>query len=262
MSNKGEDQAFGLYFDGAFFTSESHSSPQNSPGRVVWKLSKEGMRLFRYQKAEEAFAIGQVSMISALIDNADVDQAQAIGDTILKATGDFTANEFNDGTFPSAYVTIDAGTGAGQTRSIERNRGSTDFLSLESNGWDVALDTTSDYVTYDINYVSLCDTDDVSQRASNVRGVAISAVTDEQWAWFQVGGFCPLVRFIGSTDAAIRGAIIVPSGTAGAARGPTAGGTTADEATNAFGIALHAYSAGDSAGLGIAAILHCRYAIF
>lgn len=259
---KGENQCIGLDYDGAKFTSESHASPQNSPGMLVAKLGKGGYRVFRYQKAEEAFAVGQVAMISALLDDADVDQAQAIGDKVLKGTGDFTANEFNDGTFPSAYVTIDVnGTGVGQTRSIWGNRGSTDYLSLDSEGWDVALNTSSDYVTYDLNYVSLADTDDVAVRASAVMGVAISAVTDEQWAWFQVGGFCPLVRFVGSTDPAIRGSIICPSGTAGAAKGPTAGGTTADEALNAFGIALHAYAAGDSAGVGIAAILNCRYAL-
>ncbi len=259
--SKGEDQALGLSYDGAFFTSESHSIPQNAPGMVVRKLAKEGYRYFRYMKAEEAFAVGQVAMISALLDNADVDQAQAIGDVILRGDSDFTANEFNDGTFPSAYVSIDVNTGAGQTRSIWGNRGSTSYLSLESNGWDVALDTTSDYVTYDVNYVSLVDTDDVAVRASLVMGVAISAIADEQWGWFQVKGFCPLVRFVGSTDAAIRGSIIVPSATAGAARGPTAGGTTADEAAMAFGIAMHAYAAGDSAGVGVAAILDCRYAV-
>lgn len=250
--------ALGLSYDGTFVTSESHSTPQNKPGRVVCLETKEGTRYFRYMKAEEAFAVGQVAMVSALLDNADVDAAVAIGGKTLTGTGDFTANEFNE-TFPSAYVTIDAGTGVGQTRSIIGNRGTTDVLSLESNGWDVALDTTSDYVTYDVNYVSLADTDDVAARASAVMGVAISAITDEQWGWFQIGGFCPLVRFVGTTDPAIRGAIIVPSSTAGAAKGPTVAGTTADEASTAFGIALHAYAVADAAGQGIAAILYCRW---
>lgn len=253
--------ALGLSYDGTFVTSESHSSAQNRPGRVVKLETKEGARYFRYMKAEEAFAVGQVAMISALLDNADVDAAVAIGGKTLTGTGDFTANEFNDGTFPSAYVSIDVNTGAGQTRGIDGNRGSTDVLTLENNGWDVALDTTSDYVTYDINYVSLADTDDVAARASAVMGVAISAISDENWGWFQVGGFCPLVRCVGSTDPTIRGAIIVPSSTAGACKGPTAGGTTADEAGIAFGIALHAYAAADSAGVGVAAILNCKWAL-
>ena len=255
------DRALGLTYDGDSVNSESHAVMQNEPGRIHWMETREGKRVFRYQKAEEAFAIGQVAMISALLDNFDVDGAQAIGTTRLQGIGDFTANEFNDGTFPSSFVTIDISTGFGQTRAIFGNRGSTDFLDLDQNGWDVALTAASDYVTYDINYVSLADTDDVSIQASEVRGVAISAVTDEQWSWFQVGGFCPNVRAIGTTDPAIRGSIIVPSATAGACKGPTVAGTTADEVLTAFGIALHAYAEADTAGRGLAAILNCRYAL-
>lgn len=254
-------RALGLNFDGSFVTAdESSTLGANSAGMVVSIKTREGLRFFKWMKAEEAFAIGQVAMISAVRDDADVDAVAAIGATTLTGTGDFTANEFNDGTFPSAFASINAGTGIGQTRAISHNRGSANVLSLEeNNGWDVALDTTSDYLTYDINYVSLADTDDVSQRASAVMGVAISAVTDEYWSWFQVGGFCPLVRCVGTADATIRGAIIVPSGTAGACRGPTAGGTTADEATNAFGIALVDHASADAAGRGISAILNCRW---
>lgn len=253
------DRALGLSFDGSFVTSTSDSARQNDAGRIVCIKTREGKRYFRYQKAEEAFAIGQVAMISAMLDDADVDAAVAINGTTLTGTGDFTANEFSDGTFPSAFTSIDVNTGIGQTRAISRN--TADVLTLEeNNGWDVALDTTSDYVTYDVNYVSLADTDDVAVRASAVMGVAISAISDENWGWFQIGGFCPLVRCVGSTDPTIRGAIIVPSGTAGACKGPTAGGTTADEAGIAFGMALHAYAAADSAGRGVAAILNCRWA--
>ena len=257
-----DGKVLGLDFDGAFFTSSNDSTAQNMPGRVVCKLGKGGYRFFRYQKVEEAFAIGQVSMISTYIVDADVDAVAAIGATTLTGTGDFTADNFNDGTYPSAFVSINADTaGVGQTRSINGNRGSVNVLSLETgNGWDTALAVTSDYVVYDLNYVSLADTDDVSARASAVMGVAISAVTDEYWAWFQVGGFCPLVRCVGTTDAAIRGALLTASGTAGACRGPTAGGTTADDVASAFGMALTDHSSADSAGRGVAAILNCRYA--
>lgn len=257
---KNIDLVKGLSFSGDTLASESHSSPQNRPGEVCMVQTPEGYRVLRYMKAEEAFAIGQVAMIAALIDNADVDQVQAIGDKVLLGTGDFSANQFGaspGATFPDAFVTIDANTGAGQTRLIKNNRRSTDYLRL-LEGWGVALDTTSDYVTYSPNYVSLADTDDVSAIATRVRGVAISAVTDEYWAWFQIKGFCPLVRGIGSTDAFVRGAPIVPSSTAGAAKGPTAAGITAVEAATMFGYAEHAYAAGDSAGVGIAAWLDVR----
>ncbi len=261
---KTNDLVVGLNADGgngAFVTSESHSSPKNKPGELCEVLCPEGARIFRYQHAEEGFAIGQVSAMSALIDNADVDQAQAIGTSILKGTGDFTANQFGssrDAAHPDAYVSIDAnGTGIGQTRHIKYNRGSTDFLTLD-HGWDVALTTNSDYVTYAINYVSLADTDDTSVDETPVHGVAVSAVTDEQWSWFQVKGFCPTVRGVGSSDAFVRGCIITPSSTAGAARGANATLAAAD-VTHGFGYALHAWAEADAAGQYVAAMLDCRW---
>lgn len=257
---KSNDMVLGLNVtrQGADVTSESHATPRNRPGEVCCVICPEGYRYFRYMKVEEAFATGQVAMISVLLDNADVDQAQATTTAILRGDGDFTASEFGS-TFPDAYVTIDAnGTGIGQTRYILHNRGSTDFLTLDRN-WSTALATTSDYVTYAINYVSLADSDDVSGEASAIMGVAISAVTDEQWAWFQVKGFCPLVRFVGSTDAAVRGEVICQSGTVGAARGTTNAGVNIADMSHAFGIALHGYAEADAAGVGIAAILDCRW---
>lgn len=243
---------------GQFVTSESHATPRAKPGEIITVLSPEGERRFRYMKAEEAFAIGQVGMIAALIDNADVDQAQATTTAILKGTGDFTANDFGSSVgakWPDAYTSIDVNTGAGQTRHIKYNRGSTDYLTLDKN-WDTALDTTSDYVTYSVNYISLSDTDDVSARASQPRGVAISAIADEEWGWFQIYGFCPLVRCEGATDPAIRGALITPSSTAGAVKGPTAAGTTADDVAVNIGHAMHAYAVADGAGKGVAAFLN------
>lgn len=254
---KSHDQVFGLSVERSangvtFVTSSNDVTRQNAPGEIAALNAREGIRVYKYMKAEEAFAAGQVSMISALLDNADVDAAAS--DATLTGTGDFTAKEFNDGTFPSAYVTIDATATTGQTRAILDN--SANVLKLDL-AWTTALTTSSDYVTYDINYVSLADTDDVSARASKVEGVAISAITDEYWAWFQIEGFCPLVRCVGTTDPAIRGALITPSSTAGACKGPTAGGTTADDVSSSFGKALHAYAAADAAGAGIAAILKC-----
>lgn len=254
---KSHNEVLGLSFDGSsVVNSESDVSRRNEPGELAIVKAREGYRVYRYMKAEEAFAIGQLAMISAVLDDADVDEAATTSQKQLKGTGDFTAKEFANGTFPSAYVSIDVNTGIGQTRSIRDNSG--DYLFTD-RAWTVALDATSDYVTYDPNYVSLADTDDVSVRASAAAGVAISAIADENWGWFQVKGFCPLVRAVGSTDPAIRGAILVPSSGAGACKGPTAGGTTADEAGIAFGIAQHAYAAADSAGRGVAAVLDCRY---
>lgn len=256
MGGAGEQAALGLYFDGSYFTSESHSTRQNEPGRVVRRLAREGYRYFRYMKVEEAFAIGQIARPADVLDDADVDAAAAVTDHTLTGTGDFTANEFSDGTFPSAYVTIDATATTGQTRAIYSN--TANILTLENKDWVTALTTSSDFVTYDINYVSLADTDDGSADSNACAGVAISAITDEQWGWFQVKGFCPLIRFIGSSDAAVRGELITPSGTAGAAKGCNATLAVID-VQHAFGIAMHGYAAGDSAGIGIAAMIDCRW---
>lgn len=248
-----DERALGLSFDGESFTSESHSTRQNPPGMVVSRLSREGVRKFRYMKVEEAFAIGQIARIADALDDADVDAAAS--DATMTGTGDFTANEFSDGTFPSAFVTINAGASTGQTRAIWRN--TANVLTVD-RAWTTALTTTSDFVTYDINYVSLADTDDGSADSNVIAGVAISAITDEQWGWFQVKGFCPLIRAIGSSDAFVRGEPITASATAGACKGQNATLAVID-VNQAFGIALHPYAEADAAGTGIAAMIDCRY---
>lgn len=247
---------YGLEYDGHFVSTKSHAIPITRPGEVACIPTREGYRSFVYLHASEAFAIGQVASEAGLIYNADVDQIQAIGDKIMKGTGDFTANEFNDGSYRAGIVSFDAGTGLNQTRAIKNNRGSTDYLNLDK-GYDVALDLTTDFVVQDLELVRLADTD---EDVPFVKGVAICAVTSSEWSWFQYKGYCPLVRSAGDTDALVYGESIVPSGAAGVARGLTNGATTADEVAQAFGVALHASAAADSAGRGVAAMLNCRYA--
>ena len=241
-------KGLGLSPDGAFVTSESHATKENRAGEVVRIATREGYRTFRYMQAQEAFAIGQVAAIYQFIDNADVDAAASTSVHTLTGTGDFTAGEFGT-TFPSAFTSVDAGTGANQTRAINTN--TANILTLENNNWDVALDTTSDYVTYDINYVCLATASEIPI----VFGVAISAIAANEWGWFQVGGFCPLVRCVGSTDALVAGEPIVVSSTAGVARGMTSGGSTVDESNMRVGFALHASSASDVVGAGVAAMI-------
>jgi hypothetical protein len=216
-------------------------------------MSREGIRIFRYVKFQEAFAIGQAATIYRFIDNADVDAAAAITEKTLTATSDFTANEFNDGTFRSAFVSIDSGTGAGQTRGINGNRGSASILTLD-NVWGVALDTTSDYVIYDINYVNTADTDTAPVIPF---GVALSAQTAAYYGWVQVKGFNPQVRTVGGTDALVSGEPVVASATAGSLRGMTNGGSTVDEHAMAYGYALHASAVADAATNYSAVLLNC-----
>ena len=241
----------GLDTDGDFVIATSDAVPLNRPGEIVDVPTREGYRKFVYRKASVAFAIGQVAMQAVLLDNADVDVAQAITSKQLEGTGDFTANEFNDGTYPSSIVSIDVGAGLGQSRAILYNRGSTDIIQLDKV-WDVALTTASDFVTQDLNLVALADTD---VEPIIFSGVAVNAVTINEWSWFQIEGYCPLVRAIGSTDPFVRGEAVVPSATAGTARGLTTAATTADEIAQKIGKALHAYAGADVAGSGVAVLL-------
>ncbi|MBU2060839.1 MAG: hypothetical protein KKH44_03180, partial [Bacteroidetes bacterium] len=119
-------------------------------------------------------------------------------------------------------------------------------------------DATTDYVTYDLNYVCLANTGDTPVPIPY--GVALGTITTQYYAWFQIGGFCPFVRAIGSTDAVVAGQIIMASSTAGTLKGPTAAGMSAIEASKSFGIALIGYAAGDAAAVGVPALLRCHSA--
>lgn len=251
-----QDIAPGLKSDGYAFTSDvSTSFPyQAQLGEIAYVKGHGGYRVFRYMKAQEAISLGQVVSACHILD-VDVDSSSSTSATVnyLQATGDFTANAFNDGTYPESFVSIDANTGIGQTRGIKNNMGTSDYIYLEDNNpWDVALDATSDYVVYNLNYVQQAATGDA---IATPRGVAICDVASGGAAWFQIGGFCPLVRAVGSTDALVAGRIATLSSTAGACKGPTGAGVTALEVERKIGIAMHAYGSADSAGRGVAVIL-------
>jgi hypothetical protein len=248
---------YGLTQAGIFAVSTNSATPENRPGRVVAVKNREGARYYRYMKAQEAFTTGQTATIYRFIDNADVDAAAAVTEKTLTATGDFTAGEFNDGTFPSAFVSLDSGTGAGQTRGIFSNRGSTGILTLDSV-WSVATDTTTDYVVYDVNYVQIADSDDAPVIPW---GVALGTVTAQYWAWFQIKGFNGQVRSVGGTDALVAGEPVVASSTAGDVRGMTNGGSTVDELAMAYGYALHASAVADGSNNFSAVILNCNAAM-
>lgn len=241
----------GLSYDGDLVTSHDVATPENKIGTKVALATREGTRCFRYVKFQEAFVKGQLAGIYYYIDNADVDAAATTSQKTLTGTSDFTANEFNDGTYRSAFVSIDANTGVGQTHAIHRNFGSANIITTDRN-WAVALDATSDFVTYDPNFVSLADTDDGPVIPM---GVAISAQTANYYGWIQVEGFCPEVRAVGSTDPTITGDIVVASSTAGAIKGRTAAGITAAEASKVVGYALMAYAGADAVNQYVPVIL-------
>jgi hypothetical protein len=241
----------GLTFNGDEVTGSDSVTPLNQLGTKAAVKTREGNRVFRYVKFQETIEKGQLLSMHYFIDNADVDADSTTSQKTLTATGDFTANEFNDGTYRTAFVSTDAGTGLGQTHAIFSNRGSTSILTTD-RVWDTALDATTDYVTFDVNFVQLADLDDGEVHPY---GVAIQAQTANYYGWVQVEGVCPVVRCVGSTDAIVAGKIVVASATDGACKGPTAAGMTALEASNAFGRALVGSTAADAALRGVAVVL-------
>lgn len=212
-------------------TSLSDSSPTNPLGAIV---RLDDGRAYRYMKANEAIAIGNIVTVLLGIDDADVDAAAS--DNTLTGTGDFTAAEFDDG---AAFVFINAGTGINQNKRIKSN--TANILYLES-AWDTALDTDSDYIVYSPFTVENCD-------AANEKifGVAVSAISAGEYGWFQIGGLS-FVRCAGGTDPLAAHEGIVSSTAAGVAKGLTAAGTTVDEAQKAVGVAMAAVS--DAGGAG------------
>lgn len=224
--------AHGLSVTKETATTEDHDSAQNPLGALV--ILDDG-RKYRYMKANEAVAIGQIVTPLLGIDDADVDAAAS--DNSLTGTGDFTAGEFDDG---ASFVHINGGsTGQGQNKRIKSN--TANVLYLES-AWGTALATTDDYIVYSPYEVELCD-------AANEKivGVALGTVSANKYGWFQVGGLA-FVLCAGDTDALVAHEGIVSSAAAGVAKGLTAGGTTADEAQKAVGMAMVASSAATSAG--------------
>jgi hypothetical protein len=227
------DAADGLSIDLRTATSSDHSSARNPLGAIV--VCDDG-RAYRYLKSNQATAVGQIVTPLLGIDDADVDSAATTSESTLTATGDFTANEFDD---MASFVTINANDGLWQTRRILSN--SANVLYLDAV-WGVALTTSSDYVVWSGYEVELCDA-----AAERVAGVALSALTAGNYGWFQVGGI-GYVRFVGSTDPSAVHEGLVSSATEGVAKGLTAGGTTADEADKSFGSAMLVHAAADAAG--------------
>ena len=204
-------------------------------------------RIYKYLNVRDTLAIGQIVTVLN-VDDADVDAAAA--DNTLTGTGDFTADEFSDGTADRReyYASINALTGAGQTRRIRSN--TANVLTLDT-AWTTALAADSDYVTFSPFHVSL-----TSGAGQRVFGVAIGVITDDGNGWIQVGGFCPQVRAAGDTDAVVLHEGLVSSAAAGIAKGLTAAGTTADEADKVFGSALMPSATADAAATGVPAMLH------
>ena len=225
-------------------TSADHSTAQLDLGTEV--RLHDG-RCYKYVQFNEAVTIGDcVTILMPDVTATNLTAATSTTSVTVSDTG-WTLARY-DGSTHEWYFSTNGNTGAGQTRRIISN--TTTALTID-NAPDTAFDTTTDGVTYSPYMVELSD--DAEER---VCGIVLASQTTQYYGWIQQKGFCPLVQFAGDTDAAVAHEGIVSSGTAGIAKGLTAGGTTADEADKAFGYALYAYAVATVDSRGIAAMLN------
>ena len=238
MSN-GVQVCNGLKVYRGYAESSDSSTMENPLGAT---LMLDDGRAFRYLRAKEAVAIGQLVKAYVAIKDDDVDAAAS--DATLTSTSQFTAAEYDDG---GCFAVINANTGIGQVRRVISNTASVLYLD---RAWSTAVDATSDFVTFSPYWVKV-----TASACDAVAGVAISAISSGYYGWFQIGGLCPQVRFAGNTDAGAALEGCVASAAAGVAKGFTNGGTTADEAAAAFGYPLVAWAGSDSAGTGVPVML-------
>lgn len=205
-------------------------------------------RCFKYVQFNEAFLIGQCAYIPTDVTVTNLTSATSTSSVSVTKTSAFTASKYNGGLEEYFFSTAGTDTGTGQTRRIVSNTAS--ILTIDAAP-TTAFDTTTDGFTYSPYRIAV--TSGAEQR---VCGVALAAQTSAYFGWIQKTGFIPLVNFVGGTDASAAGEGIVSSSTAGAAKGLTTAGTTADEADKSFGYALYATAMTAVAARGIAAMLN------
>lgn len=167
--------------------------------------------------------------------------------SVLQTDDTFVAHDLAGG-----MVEINAGTGRGQMRFILDNDDTASLSTITVARKDTSFpgnhtandspeafttqaDATSDYIT--VLPWELVQTAAVTDR---VVAVALGAVTSGNWTIVLEEGD-GLFQTVGSTDATTLDGGMMPSATAGTAKGPTAAGITAAEAPVIFGSAFEAY---------------------
>lgn len=165
--------------------------------------------------------------------------------SLITTDGTFVNNELIGG-----LVEVVAGTNANQVREILDNSGAAAASTLLVAKPDSSLRLDAESVpdgltlldaTSDIGV--FCDWEVVehSAAADLIVGVSLGAVTNGNFTFILEKGYVQ-GKSIGSTDALTSLGLLVPSGTAGNAKGVLTAGITAAEAAVAFGKSIHAYS--------------------
>jgi hypothetical protein len=208
--------------------------------RARGALTGEGYILKTYANAAGRVGTADAASTKAIVQTAD---------TLVK------------GDLKGGKITIDGGTGLGQMRNIIDNNDTAGaslvtvakrVASLNraaitgAQAFDTALDGTS---TYNLH----CDWEvvETSGVGDTVVGAALGAVTDGNLTIILVESPYAWIRCVGSTDALTALGTLVPSATAGIAKGFTTAGETAAEARLSFGSPYAAYT-------GASAIRMCR----
>lgn len=160
----------------------------------------------------------------------------------------------------SGYEFINAGTAVGELRTILDNDDTasastiTVARNLKSYPGEQVSDSADNFVALPdatSDYAALCTWEVVHTSAVTdfVVGVALGAVTDGNWTIMLDRGW-GLIRAVGSTDALTLLGGLMPSATAGVAKGYTAAGITAAEAPVIFGKAAVAYAGASAVWFG------------
>lgn len=196
-------------------------------------------------RARSALVAGGL-VISWIGDAARTGNISAYTAPTATTNDTFVANDLIGG-----YAEIITGTGVNQVRRILANTGGANATfsvakkdtmipggtaANSPNIWGTAPDGTSTYQAFCPWEVSAS-----GAVANQVRGVSLGVVTDGNYTLVAVKGVVQVLS-VGTVDALIAGEVIVPSATAGTAKGRLTAGITAADAAAKFGYALAAYA--------------------
>lgn len=165
----------------------------------------------------------------ALVTTTSTFADNEIGGAFLATTGGTGPNQFRN--------VLEFDSAANATIRVAKRDSQYDLADIASaDAYAVSPDATTTFSLYAPWEVTPC-----SAVADFVSCVSLSTVTQDNWTIVAEKGPVPVLT-VGSTDAATAGGGAYPSATLGTAKGPTAAGITAQEASRLFGIFIDAYS--------------------
>lgn len=258
----GNKQVLGGIYRRAYCRAAGESSASAAAFVNIDMTNADFVRRLGFAAAGERFAVPGTSLVVRWV-RARSTGIVAGGLVIAYAgrTGTASAGSASTLTAPAAtqYLLADigggiisttGGTGPNQNRDIvDSDEAATSLLTVVPpdltvyvaaaslpEAFSPVIDATTTFGIY-------CPWEVQQQTAATdlVTGVALGTVTNGNWTLIVEEGPVPTLC-VGSTDALVALGRVVPSATANTAKGPTAGGITASEASLVFGRSLFAYS--------------------